>query len=167
MLLNLIVNAQHALHQVPPPRVIEVGTTSYQGATGPMLRLWVTDNGPGITPAVAAYIFEPFFSTRPVGQGTGLGLSISQSIVQAHGGQLGFSNAPGSGARFTVELPIATAPAAPRPVQPPASERPAARPVGRTILLVEDDPTVVGIMCAPSPPIIRWSSPPRAARPCA
>jgi signal transduction histidine kinase len=146
VLLNLIINAQHALHQTPPPRVIEVGTTSCPTPAEPLLKLWVTDNGPGIAAEVARQIFEPFFSTRPAGQGTGLGLSICQNIAHEHGGQLSFSAASSGGARFMLELPSRPAPAQPLPLPCAPEGGPPARPVGRMLLLVEDDPTVVGVV---------------------
>lgn len=146
VLLNLIVNAQYALRQTPPPRVIEVGTISRPTAAGPLLQLWVTDNGPGIRAEMAKQIFEPFFSTRPAGQGTGLGLSICQSIAHEHGGQISFSAVPSGGARFTLELPSRATPAQPTPLRHAPEGGPSARPVGRMLLLVEDDPTVVGVV---------------------
>ena len=51
-------------------------------------------------------VFDPFFTTREVGQGTGLGLSVCYGIVREHGGQIVATNAPGGGAVFTIELPI-------------------------------------------------------------
>lgn len=63
------------------------------------------DNGPGIAAEHLARVFDPFFSTKPVGKGTGLGLSISYGIVERHGGRLLVRNHPEGGAEFTVELP--------------------------------------------------------------
>jgi len=63
----------------------------------------VSDTGPGIPPDKIAKIFEPFFTTRA--QGTGLGLAIVKKIVEAHGGRIEASSAPGSGAKFTATLP--------------------------------------------------------------
>jgi signal transduction histidine kinase len=64
----------------------------------------VSDTGPGITPEVGRRLFEQFFTTKP--QGTGLGLAISRQIVEEHGGQIGWASAPGTGATFTVTLPL-------------------------------------------------------------
>jgi PAS domain S-box-containing protein len=67
--------------------------------------LEVQDDGPGIAPEHLSRIWDPFFTTKPVGQGTGLGLSITQRIVARHGGRVAVDSAPGRGARFTVTLP--------------------------------------------------------------
>lgn len=67
----------------------------------------IADNGPGIKAEVQPKIFDPFFSTKPVGSGTGLGLSISyQIVVDKHGGKLRFHSVAGQGTKFAIELPI-------------------------------------------------------------
>ncbi|HZY70140.1 MAG TPA: ATP-binding protein [Thermoplasmata archaeon] len=63
------------------------------------------DTGPGIEPAVLPHLFEPFYTTKPVGRGTGLGLSICHGIVQAHGGEIRVETKLGRGTTFTVRLP--------------------------------------------------------------
>ncbi|WP_208645444.1 ATP-binding protein [Paraburkholderia aromaticivorans] len=65
------------------------------------------DNGPGIADEHLAHVFDPFFSTKPVGKGTGLGLSISYGIVERHGGHLAARNHPDGGGEFLLELPLA------------------------------------------------------------
>ncbi|MBN63784.1 MAG: hypothetical protein CME20_20710 [Gemmatimonadetes bacterium] len=67
----------------------------------------IADTGGGISEQIIENIFEPFFTSKEVGQGTGLGLSISHSIVQKHGGHIALENQPGTGATFSVCLPIA------------------------------------------------------------
>jgi signal transduction histidine kinase len=59
-------------------------------------------------PEVLARVFDPFFTTRRVGEGTGLGLPICHSIVTAHGGTITATSEPGKGSTFRVELPAAT-----------------------------------------------------------
>ncbi|HEY9295661.1 MAG TPA: ATP-binding protein, partial [Phormidium sp.] len=67
----------------------------------------IADNGIGITEKVRQQIFNPFFTTKPVGKGTGLGLSISYQIVtETHHGQLLCHSEPGQGTEFIVEIPI-------------------------------------------------------------
>jgi signal transduction histidine kinase len=70
------------------------------------VRLEFHDDGPGIPPETQARIFEPFYTTKPVGQGTGLGLSISYGIVERHGGRMLVGSSPGAGTTFVVELPL-------------------------------------------------------------
>jgi signal transduction histidine kinase len=67
----------------------------------------VADDGPGIDAAALSRIFEPFFTTKRDVGGTGLGLSVSLGIAESHGGTLIASSEPGTGARFTVRLPLA------------------------------------------------------------
>jgi signal transduction histidine kinase len=71
----------------------------------PLLALMVEDNGPGIPDEVFAKIFDPYFTTKPVGQGTGLGLSIVKRLVEQAGGAVHLHTTPGKGTRFTVYLP--------------------------------------------------------------
>ncbi len=67
----------------------------------------ITDNGPGMTQKTQQQLYNPFFTTKPVGRGTGLGLAICyQIVVEKHGGQLRCNSAPGKGAEFIVEIPI-------------------------------------------------------------
>jgi signal transduction histidine kinase len=67
----------------------------------------ITDNGAGMTEAVQQRLFNPFFTTKPLGKGTGLGLSISyQIVVEKHGGVLQCFSVPGQGTQFTIEIPI-------------------------------------------------------------
>jgi signal transduction histidine kinase len=69
-----------------------------------VLRVAVTDNGPGVDPAVAARIFRPFVTTRA--RGTGLGLALVQKIVVTHNGRVAVQPEPTRGTRFTVTLPL-------------------------------------------------------------
>lgn len=70
------------------------------------IRVTVEDTGPGITSEDRDHIFEPFFSTKPEVKGTGLGLPVSYGIVKDHGGTIIFDSEPGTGAKFSVILPI-------------------------------------------------------------
>lgn len=71
------------------------------------IRITITDNGSGMTDAVRAKLFHPFFTTKPIGKGTGMGLSISQQIlVEKHKGQLQCISAPEKGTQFIIEMPI-------------------------------------------------------------
>lgn len=71
---------------------------------GETLAFSVKDNGPGMTPAVSARLFEPFFTTRS--EGTGLGLAIARGVARAHGGNIEVNSEPGAGSEFIVTLPL-------------------------------------------------------------
>lgn len=107
---------------------------------GRYLRLAVQDTGAGIAPAILEQIFDPFFTTRAIGVGTGLGLSLVHGIVTDLGGGIEVDSQVGDGSTFTVYLPLhdgvalALAPAAPVV---------AAGGQGQTILLVDDEETLV------------------------
>ncbi len=104
--MNLIVNAAHAM---PTDRrgVITLATGVAEQGERDWVWIEVADDGCGMTPEVQRRIFEPFYTTKPVGQGTGLGLSMSFSIVQKHGGRIEVQSAPGEGTRFRVWVPVA------------------------------------------------------------
>src|SRR5262249_32179203 len=77
-------------------------------ASANAIRIAVADNGPGIPEAVRSRIFEPYFTTKPVGAGTGVGLAVSLGIVEAHGGTLTVGGGEGLGTVFTIVLPAAS-----------------------------------------------------------
>ncbi|MCT7977047.1 CHASE domain-containing protein [Laspinema olomoucense] len=84
------------------------GTESEGGAVNPeFIVIWIEDNGSGIPPEVLPNIFNPFFTTKPIGKGTGLGLSISyQIIVERHLGKLNCFSTVGKGTEFRIQLPV-------------------------------------------------------------
>jgi CheY-like chemotaxis protein len=93
---------------------------------------------------MVAHIFDPFFTTKPPGKGTGLGLAVSYQILQQHQADIAVKSQPGQGARFLVALPLA--PPSPAVALPPVTPDTGVRPLGYTVLLVEDDPTVRATM---------------------
>ncbi|MBT9491693.1 MAG: PAS domain S-box protein [Paucibacter sp.] len=98
--MNLIVNAAHA--------IVERGQiTLSTRREGDWVCVSVRDSGAGMSEAVLRRIFEPFYTTKPVGQGTGLGLSLSFSIVKKHGGRIEVESEVGAGSCFSVWIPIA------------------------------------------------------------
>jgi C4-dicarboxylate-specific signal transduction histidine kinase len=101
VLLNLLVNAESALHDAKV-RHLSVITRSKDG----MVTIVVSDTGHGMTASVSQRVFEPFFTTKPPGEGTGLGLSVSYGIVQAHGGTIAVESTPEVGTTFTISLPL-------------------------------------------------------------
>ncbi|MGE5656969.1 MAG: sensor histidine kinase, partial [Actinomycetota bacterium] len=71
------------------------------------VKITIADNGPGIPEQIQKKIFNPFFTTKPVGKGTGLGMSISyQIITEKHGGKLECFSTPGVGTEFVIQIPI-------------------------------------------------------------
>jgi len=67
----------------------------------------IADNGVGISEKIQAHIFDPFFTSKPVGKGTGLGLSISyQIVVDKHCGTLKYKTKPDNGTEFWIEIPL-------------------------------------------------------------
>jgi signal transduction histidine kinase len=70
-----------------------------------MISVSISDTGSGMPHEITDKIFDPFFSTKPVGDGTGLGLAISHKIVRDHGGTIDVRSEPGKGTTFTVKLP--------------------------------------------------------------
>jgi PAS domain S-box-containing protein len=97
-LMNLCLNAVQAM---PGGGTLTVRTR----LAGDSVALEVEDDGPGILPEHLSRIWDPFFTTKPVGQGTGLGLSITQRIVTDHGGDIRVTSTPGRGACFIMTLP--------------------------------------------------------------
>jgi CheY-like chemotaxis protein len=116
---------------VTEPRVLTQG----QLQPGAYAVLSVRDSGLGIAPEVAARMFEPFYTTKGLGQGTGLGLALVQAIVAEHGGAIEVESRPGAGTLFHVYLP--RAPDHIGEAQRREAETP--RGKGETVLLVDDD----------------------------
>jgi two-component system sensor histidine kinase HupT/HoxJ len=100
VIINLIQNAADATdHQTEPLLQISAREESDE------IIVLFRDNGSGIATEASDKMFDPFYTTKPVGKGTGLGLSISYGIVERHGGMLSASNQPQGGAEFMLRLP--------------------------------------------------------------
>ncbi len=100
VIINLVQNASDATEDRTDPLL----TISAEPDAEQVVILF-QDNGPGIPEQALGKIFDPFYTTKPVGKGTGLGLSISYGIIEHHGGELSVSNTPGGGAQFKLCLP--------------------------------------------------------------
>jgi signal transduction histidine kinase len=103
VLLNFAINAEQAIvYANPPRREIVIRTGDRDGWA------WIEleDSGPGVPPEDEAKLFQPFYTTKPVGEGTGLGLSVSYDIIRSHNGRIGYRRAQSGGAIFYFELPI-------------------------------------------------------------
>lgn len=125
VVLNIVINAAQAIDHTHGEILIQTGFSLKDGR----VYLRVTDNGRGVSPAMAERVFLPFVTDKQAQGGTGLGLSVTYSIVQAHGGEIFFENREGgAGTAFTVQLPT------------PLKRRAA------KILLVDDDPMVRQIL---------------------
>jgi len=99
VVMNLLVNAVHAIEGH--------GTiTVRSGHDETWAWIEVADTGKGMTPAVLNRIFEPFYTTKPVGKGTGLGLSLSYDIIKKHEGRIEVSSDVGVGSTFRIVLPL-------------------------------------------------------------
>jgi len=102
--MNLISNAIDAVEGRDDPW-IRIATRQAPGADGDAVVVEVADNGMGIPAEIRSRIFEPFFSTKPIGKGTGLGLSIAYGAVKSHGGVIEVEARADGGTRIAVVLP--------------------------------------------------------------
>lgn len=102
--MNILSNAIDALEENPgDDQTIRISTERVDE----FVVIRIADNGPGIPEKVRSQIFNPFFTTKPVGKGTGLGLSLSYKIVvEQHHGQLDCISQPGAGTEFAISIPI-------------------------------------------------------------
>lgn len=108
VLLNLIVNASHAIADARPAEAKTLGTITISTVNaGDWIEIHVADTGTGIPAGIRDHVFEPFFTTKAIGKGTGQGLALAWSvIVDKHRGTLSFDSTPGLGTTFTIRLPI-------------------------------------------------------------
>jgi two-component system NtrC family sensor kinase len=102
VLLNLLVNAAHAMGERERAGLIEVRWR----ALGGQARIDVIDNGCGIPEELQEKVFEPLFTTKPPGQGTGLGLPICRDLVRRNGGDITLTSRPGVGTTVHITLPV-------------------------------------------------------------
>jgi PAS domain S-box-containing protein len=149
ILMNLAVNARDAMPDggelsirveridLEVPRATPHGTLS----PGAYAALRVRDTGAGMPPEVQRRLFEPYFTTKPVGHGTGLGLAVVLAIVEQSGGHIGVTTEPGVGTTVEVLLPLAAGPRA--ATAAPEAPRLARGTGGETILVVEDEELVL------------------------
>jgi PAS domain S-box-containing protein len=129
-LTNIVLNAVDAL-----PAGGRIAVELATDAEDAVVR--VTDNGTGMSDEVRGRVYDPFFTTKPLGQGTGLGLAVTYGIVHRHGGSVGVTSEPGRGT--TVEIRLPAAPSAQDPGEPTVLLAPIR---GLRILVVDDDPVL-------------------------
>ena len=142
VLVNLITNALQAL---PPERssdqnLIRITTTD----EGDDVVIDVEDNGIGMTADVMRRVFDPFFTTHPVGSATGLGLTAAHNVVKGMGGRLTVESEQGRGSHFRVVLPVAAGVGQQEGADTRSTDRVA--PPGGLVLVVDDEPMIAGVI---------------------
>ncbi|HSW30459.1 MAG TPA: PAS domain S-box protein [Longimicrobiales bacterium] len=147
VLMNLCTNAFHALRARGGVLEVALGCETLGAeevqlfpelAPGSYAVLRVTDDGPGIDPALLSRIFEPYFTTKRQGEGTGLGLAMVHGILTAHGGAVRVESAPGRGSTFRVYLPVSGA----APAEEPRDEKRLRSPGTERLLFVDDEEAI-------------------------
>ncbi|MBI5838139.1 MAG: PAS domain S-box protein [Candidatus Eisenbacteria bacterium] len=151
VLANLCVNARDAIGAGPGRVTIETRNATldeawcaeHRGAApGDYAVLTVSDDGCGMDADTLDHIFEPFYTTKGVGEGTGLGLATVYGVVNQNGGFIQASSEPGKGTRFEIFLPRHAGDAE---ETVPAQVTSAGQGIGRTVLLVEDEPAILAM----------------------
>jgi signal transduction histidine kinase/CheY-like chemotaxis protein len=132
ILANLVDNARRAIEDRGSISVV-VAPHADDHREGKWIRFTVADDGPGMEVDVQERVFDPFFTTRPVGQGTGLGLSIAHGLVRAQNGWIEVESRPGAGTRCSFFLPAGN------PKQPPSNSIPTVRRRSDLILVADDE----------------------------
>ncbi len=149
LLMNLALNARDAISETGgrltfQTSQVELGPKERgsmpPSESGRYAKLVVEDNGEGLSPEAREHLFEPFFTSKALGQGTGLGLATCYGIVKQSNGHIGVESERGQGTRFTIHLPGANA-----PLEQRAPNRGLVGPVRaghETVLFAEDDDLV-------------------------
>ena len=108
VLVNLIVNAQHALDERDrdDKRELKISTSFRERDQEVVLK--IKDNGPGMPEHVRRRIFEPLFTTKDVSTGTGIGLALCHRIIKSHGGKMKVESKEGEGTSFVIRFPVST-----------------------------------------------------------
>ncbi len=143
VVMNLVTNAAHAMRD--HGGVMTVGLSEIHAdasllylypdlAAGPCIRLTVSDSGHGMEPAVRERIFDPYFTTKKVGEGTGMGMALVQGIIKNHGGAINVYSEPGTGTDFHIFLPTIVG-----EILPEAAEGTSVHGGTERILFVDDE----------------------------
>jgi two-component system cell cycle sensor histidine kinase/response regulator CckA len=144
-LINLCTNAVHAIGGVRGTVSISLASCSPAMlecqrlglAEGRYVTLSVRDSGSGMDRETLQRIFEPFYTTKPVGQGTGLGLAVVHGVMRTHLGAVDVSSIPGQGSEFTLYFPVAEDDVASIPAEPARLQT--VMGFGRHVMYVDDD----------------------------
>jgi len=142
VMMNLCTNASYAIGRevgILEIRMTDVNADSSHPDLDPghYLCLSVSDTGHGMETSVAEHIFEPYFTTKPVGEGTGLGLAVTHGIVTSFGGTISVKSEPGKGSTFDVFFPIAE-----NEAEPKAEISPSVPGGTEHILFVDDEKSI-------------------------
>lgn len=140
VVLNLMVNAKQALPPDSTAADHEISISLH--VEGDRAAIRVSDSGPGVPPELRERIFEPFVSTKEMGEGSGLGLFVCRNILRALGGEISVREREGGGALFEASLPLATPPVPPAP-RPESGVGEAFTPGGVRVLVIDDEPDVL------------------------
>jgi len=135
--LNIVLNAEHFMSRAHNKGKLVVKTEKIGGN----IRASFTDNGAGISKENLDKIFNPFFTTKDVGDGTGLGLSICHGIITQHNGRIYAESELGKGATFVIELPIVADPT--QPGKADETKKEPRKPRGAKILVVDDEVAIL------------------------
>jgi signal transduction histidine kinase/CheY-like chemotaxis protein len=149
LIMNLLTNSAHAMEK--QKGTIRVGLANVAPESsetvafvnlekGPLIKLWVEDDGCGIAPDIITRIFDPYFTTKEQGKGTGIGLAQAHGIVKSHNGEICVQSKPGVGTRMDIYFPAMT----------PLDEKPMDVPISSTqgkgnILFVDDEKMLADI----------------------
>jgi PAS domain S-box-containing protein len=145
VVLNLVINATQAL-PAGGRRTNRIWIRTV--GEGEHVVIEVADNGPGVPPQDRERVFDPFLTTKDVGEGSGLGLFVCRNIISGWGGTISVDERPGGGARFRVVLSAATRSGEPVHATPSKPSAPAPhRPTGE-ILIIDDEPAVADVLRA-------------------
>jgi len=157
MILNLCLNARDALEGVGEI-VISVRrletlaaecASCHQPVLGDYVEIGVRDTGVGIDPELLGKVFDPFFSTKQVGEGSGLGLSVVHGIIHDHDAHVGLQSVPGEGAHFKLWFPVVGAASVVNGSQVGnAGEDIESRSLSGSgrVMVVDDEPTLLGFL---------------------
>jgi len=154
VVMNLATNAYHAMEE--DGGVLEIGLKLVDSADikledsdlaghRQLVKIWVSDTGPGISPQQKERVFEPFFTTKEVGRGTGLGLSVVHGIVISHRGEVQIDSRVGKGTEVAVYLPLHQSPRRSAAADLAAAGSLTAVRPGSHILFIDDEEDIASI----------------------